>query len=212
MATVKSISDDLESLRSKVKALTESGIVLNAAFDREEARLNRHDEASGLQILRQGIAEELQRLREAEALMRRDYSRANLVSSLGELAVTALVSQGNRLSAIADCLLRGPAPQRQQPFGLVMACVGPGGLPADVGAISISELARESGQPQPEVMGRLREEGYLVFAEESFSLLIDRLAGEVRAGKLHLPVSREKLVEIAALGKPEPSIKITPLE
>ena len=211
MATVKSVSGDFEGFRSEAKALTETGAALNAAFDREEARLNRHDEASSLQALRQRIVDELQRLREAEALMRRDHGRANLVSSLGELAVTALVAQGNRLSAIADCLLHGSA-RRQQPFGLVMAYVGPGGLPEDAGALPISELARESGQPQPEVMGRLWEEGYLLFTEESFSLLIDRLAGDIRAGKLHLPVSREKLVEIAALGKPDQPMKITLLE
>ena len=208
---MNSISGDLGGFRSQAKALTEIGAALNAAFDREEARLNRHDEASRLQTLRQRIVDELQQLREIEASVSRGHSRERLVFSLGELAVTALFSKGNRLSAIAESLVRGPT-YRQQPLGLVMACIGPGGLPEDVGAISISGLARESGQPQPEVMGRLREEGYLVFAEESFSLLIDRLAGEVRAGKLNLPVSREKLVEIAALGQPEPSIKISPLE
>lgn len=211
MENLKPFHSHLMDLRCKARAFIETGIALNAVFDKEEARLKREDEASSLQALYRATAEQLQRLRETEASVSRGHSQANLVLSLGELAVTALVSEGNRLSAIADCLLRGPA-HRQQPFGLVMACIGPGGLPDDAGAVSISELARESGRPQPDVIDKLQEDGYLIFSEEAFSLLIDRLADDVRAGKLHLPVSRDKLVGIAALSKPKPSIKISPLE
>jgi hypothetical protein len=89
-----------------------------------------------------------------------------------------------------------------------MVCVGPEGLPDNVRVISISQLARESNRPQTEIMSKLQDDGYLLFSEEAFSLLIDRLVGDVREGRLHLPVSRDRLVEIAELGKPKPSIKL----
>ena len=51
-----------------------------------------------------------------------------------------------------------------------------------------------------------------IHEEEAFSLLIDRLIIDVREGKLHLPVSREKLVEITGLNKPKLRAKIIELE
>jgi hypothetical protein len=58
----------------------------------------------------------------------------------------------------------------------------------------------------------LRENGYLLFSEEMFSYLIDRLTTDVRQGKLWLPISRDKLTEIAGLSGPNSRIKIVPIE
>lgn len=93
-----------------------------------------------------------------------------------------------------------------------MVRVGPKGLPDDVKAVSISQLARDSNRPEPEIVNRLQEEGYLLFSEEVFSSLIDRLITYVRQGKLCLPASRETLVEIAELNRPKSRIKIVPME
>jgi hypothetical protein len=61
-------------------------------------------------------------------------------------------------------------------------------------------------------VNRLQENGYLVFSEQVFSSLIDTLIVDVRKGRLHLPVSREKLSQIAGLNKPKSRIKIVPIE
>jgi hypothetical protein len=58
----------------------------------------------------------------------------------------------------------------------------------------------------------LRENGYLLFREETFSYLVDKPVADVRQGRLCLPVSREKLAEIMGLDKPESRIKIVPVE
>jgi hypothetical protein len=97
----------------------------------------------------------------------------------------------------------------KKPFGTVMVCVGSKGLPDNIGVISISQLARESNRPQPEIMNKLQDDGYLLFTEEAFSFLIDRLISDIRDGKLHLPLSREKLVEIMELNKQKLRVKIT---
>lgn len=211
MGDLKPFHDDLRDSQSRAKKLAETGLALNALFAGEGIRLKREDAASGLRAAHRAIVEQLQRLKEIEASASCGHSQANLVSFLGGLAVTAIVSQGDGLSAITDYLLRGPT-DRQQPFRLVMVCIGPGGLPDEAEAISISQLARESRRPQHEIMSKLQEDGCLLFSEEAFSLLVDRLIVDVREGKLRLPVSREKLVEITGFSKPKPIVKLIPLE
>ncbi len=210
MGDLKVFRNHLEDLQSKAKHLTETGLALNALFAREEARLNREDEASGLKAVYRAIVEQLQRSRETETTASRGHSQTKLMLSLGELAVTAIVSKGKRLSAITDYLLQMPLDK--EPFGLVMVCIGPRGLPDDVGVISVSQLARESNRSEPEIMSKLRDDGYLLFTEEAFSLLIDRLVVDVREGNLPFPVSRDKLVEITGLNKQKLSPKITRVE
>jgi hypothetical protein len=211
MESLRPSHDYLKDLQSQAKKLTEVGPALNALFAKEETRLKREDGASRLRAMYGAIVEQLQRLREVELSASRDHSQANLMLSVVEATVTAIVSKGRRLPAITDCLLRGPT-DRKQPFGLVMVCIGPGGLPDDVGIISISQLARESGRPQHEIMNELRDDGYLIFSGEAFSTLIDRLIGALREGELHLPLSRDKLAEIMELYKRKLSLRTTKVE
>jgi hypothetical protein len=211
MGNLKSLPSDLEDLQSRARNLTETGLALTALFNREETRLNRENEASRLRSVYSAIVEQLGRLREIESSASRGHGKASLILSVAELAVTATVSRGKSISAIADSLLHG-ATDRQHSFGLVMVCIGPRGLPDDVEAVSISQLARESNRPQPEIINKLQDDGYLLFGEEAFSALISRLIGDVDEGKLHLPVSRDRLVEIAGQNKQKLRVKITEVE
>ena len=211
MESLKSFHDHLKNLQPQAKRLIETGLALNALFAGEETRLKREDEASSLRAACRAIMGQLQHLKGIEASASCRHSQANLVLSLGELALTAMVSKGKRLSAITDYLLHWPT-DRQQPFRLVMICIGPNGLPDDARVVSISQLARESNRPEPEIMNKLQDDGYLLFSEEAFSLLIDRLVGDVCEGKLHLPVSREKLSEITGLNKLKLRAKIIEVE
>ena len=162
-------------------------------------------------MVRCAIVEQLQQLKHIETSASHGHSQANLALFPVGLVVTAMVSKSNRPSAIMDYLLRGPG-DRHRPFGTVMVCVGPKGLPDDAKAVSISQSARDSHRPESEIMNDLQDDGYLLFSEEVFSSLIDELIVDVRQGKLRLPVSREKLAEIAELNKPKSRIKIVPIE
>jgi len=51
------------------------------------------------------------------------------------------------------------------------AAIGPRGLPDDVKAVSVSQSARDSNRPEPEIVKKLQENGYLLLSEEAFSLL-----------------------------------------
>ena len=211
MENLKPFHNQLKNLQSQAKKLTESGLALNSIFDQEETRLKREDEASSLRAVYRAVVEQLQRLERTEASVERGHSQANLILSLGGLAVGAMGSKNKHLSAIADYLLHTPTDE-QRPFGLVMVCIGPKGLPDDVRGVSISQLARESNRLDSQITNKLRKDGYLLFSQEAFSVLIDKLIGDVREGRLSLPISRDKLAEITGLNKPKPRIKVIEAE
>jgi len=211
MENLKQFHSQLKNLESQAKRLTESGLALNALFAQAEARLKREDEASTLIAVRSAIVEQLQWLKYAEASASCAHSQVNLALFPVGLALTAMFSKNSLPSDIADYLLRGPE-DRHRPFGTVMVRVGPKGLPDDAKAVSVSQSARDSNRPEPEIVNRLQENGDLLFSEEVFSSLIDKLTADVRQGKLSLPVSREKLAEIAGSNKPKSRIKIVPIE
>jgi hypothetical protein len=211
MEGVKSFYEYLWGLRSQAEDLIDVRLGLNALFAEEETRLQREDEASILRAVHGIIAEKLKELRGIEDSARYDNSRTDAISYVTGLVREAIVSKDNRASAIRDYLVRKET-ERKQPFGLVMVCIGGKGLPDDARAVSISQSARNSNRLESEIMKALRENGYLVFTEETFSYLIDRLTTDVRQGKLRLPVSRDKLAQIMGFNKPKSSIKIVPTE
>jgi len=206
MDNLKPLHSQLEGLQSKTKNLTKTSIALNTLFTREKTRIKWKDEASNLRAVYRAIVEQFQRLKEVEASASLGHSQAKLMLFPIGLVVTAMIAKENRLSAMEDYLLKAKADK--QPFGMVMVRIGPKGLPDDVEVVSISQLARESHRPQPEIMNELQDDGYLLFTEETFSLLIDRLIADVCEGKLRLPVSRDKLAEITGLNKPKPRIRV----
>lgn len=211
MESLRSCRDHLKDLQSRAKELTETGLALDALFAGEEIRLRREDEISRLRAVRGAIVSQLQWLRELELVARRGHTQANLRVSLIGLVVTAVVSTSKPLTAVVGRLF-DRLNDREQPFGLVMVCIGPKGLPEDAGVISISRLARQSDRPQPEIVSKLQEDGYLLFSEEAFRLLIDRLIDDVREGKVRLPVSRDKLAEITGVSRQGLNLKITQVE
>ena len=211
MEGLKSFHEHVRNLRPEAEKLIDAGFALNALFAEEEIRLKREDEASILMTVRSAVVEQLEELKRIEALADLGHSRVSAASYVAELVATAIVSRGNRASAVKDYMLR-KATEKKEPFGLIMIRIGPKGLPADAKALSISQLARDSNQTEPETVRRLWENGYLLFSEEGFSSLIDTLVADVRRGKLRLPVSREKLADIAGFNKPKASIKIVPID
>jgi len=211
MEGLESFHDRLKDLQPQGKKLIETMVALNALFVEEEIRQKRDDEASILMSVHRAIVEQALELKHGETSARLGHSEANLALLPLRLVLAGIFSNSNLPSAITDYVLRGPD-DKDRPFGTVMVCVGPKGLPDDAKAVSISRSARESNRLEPEIVNRLQEDGYLVFGEEVFSSLIDRLIVDVRQGKLRLPVSRERLLEIAGLNKPKSRIKIVPVE
>ena len=204
MENLKSFYDQLENLQRQAKTLTLAGLSLITLFDEEAKRLDREDEASRLRALFNAIAEDLERVKSSESSASYAHSQVSLVvswSTLGVAAVMAMVSKDNRLSSH---LLKSLGNKKKPPFGNVLVCIGPEGLPDDVEIVSVSRLARESNRLESEVINGLGERGCLLFSEEAFSRLIDKLVEAVREGRLRLPISREKLSQITLPGEWKP--------
>ena len=211
MEGLKSFYEHLRNLWPEAEKLIDARLALNALFAEEEIRLKREDEASKLRAAYGTIAEKLKELRRIEASASYGYSRAKPILFLTGLAAEAIFAKRNRASAAKDYLVR-EGTDRKQPFGLVMVSIGPRGLPDDLGVISVSQLARESRRPESEIVNKSQQHGNLLFGEETFSLLIDRLITDIREGRLHLPISGDKLAQIIGLKRPKSSIKIVPIE
>jgi len=198
----------LENLRFQVRKLTAAVLSLSNLFAEEARRLNWRDEASRLKALHFTIRQQLDRAKSNESAASYGYSEAGLIRSLGGLAVGGtikMLSKNKELQAFSDHLLKNLGGEKR-PFGTVLICVGPRGMPDDVQVVSVSRLARESKREESEVINELERRGCLLFSEKAFSLLIDKLACDVQEGRLHLPVFREKLMEIW----PQASIRLIP--
>lgn len=198
MESLKPFHSCLENLQTKAKSLTTTGLALNALLTEAGIRLSRGNEASRLKALYRTVLAQLERVERSELSAKHGHSQADLIFSLGELAVGGIMkmtSKSKQQSAMGDYLLQSPTDKRQ-PFGLVMISTGAKGLPDDAHVVSISQLARESSREESDIINKLREDGYLLFNEKTFSLLIDRLVTDIRDGRLHLPVSGETLFQV----------------
>ncbi len=188
----------LESLLSQVRKVTAASLSLSNMFAEEAARVNWRDEASRLETLYFSIRRQLDEAKRHEDAASYGYSKANLIISLGRLAVGGtikLLSKNEQMQSFSDHLLNDLGGE-ERPFGMVIICVGPKGMPDDVRVVSISRLARESNREESGVISELQKGGCLLFSEKAFSLLIDKLTCDVREGRLFLPISTQKLTEI----------------
>jgi hypothetical protein len=211
MEGLKSFHDRLKNLQPQGKRLIETMVALNALFAEDEIRQKREDEVSILMAVRCAIVEQLEELKRIETAASLGHSQGNIVQFPIRLVSAGIFLKNSPPSATMDYLLRGSDP-KHRPFGTVMVCVGPKGLPDDAKAVSISQLARNSNRLEPQIVNGLQADSCLVFTEEAFSLLIDRMVVDIREGKLHLPVSGDNLAEIAESNKPKSRITIVPIK
>jgi hypothetical protein len=206
MADLASRSCDVENLRRQAENLTSTALSLVSVFTQEASRLDRNDEALRLKALYYSIIQQLHRAKHSENTAEYGRVRADTISTLGGLALGAVakrVSKNKQLSALTDTLFESPL-AKEPPFGKVLICVGPRGLPDGVEIVCISRLARKSNREELGIIKELQEHGFLLFSEKTFSSLIDKLANDIHEGWRHLPVSMKELTEIKASGTSDP--------
>lgn len=200
MEGLDSFNACLKNLHHQAGILAVAAVSLSGSFEAEAERLRREDAATRLKAIYVAIAQALQLSRWAEDAARYEYTNQNLARGVIGLAagvILALTTKNQQASNLVGHAFDTDTHEKR-PFGTVMVWVGPKGVPDDVGIVSISELARETHRPECEIIQKLREGSYLLFTQEAFSSLIDKLAIDVREGRLDLPVSSEKLSEIGA--------------
>ena len=204
MAGLDSFYVCLKDLRRQAGVLAVSEVSLSEYFQVEVERLTREDEAERLEALYAAVAQELEQSRQLEGAASYGHAKGDLIVTLGGLAARAILAATTK-NPQAWNLARHVFDRdtnKTRPFGTVMACVGPKGLPDDVRVVSISELARESDRSDGDITQELRKGGCLLFSQEAFSRLVDKLVIDVGEGRLRLPVSAEKLLESETPGHP----------
>jgi hypothetical protein len=194
MADITGEDTNLKDLRQRAKELALGVESLAAQFEKEDTHLKQRDDVARLRALCSAVLQGMEWAKSMERAASYGHTEARMVSSLFQVGagLIMMMSEDRMMQAISHELLAGPR-GREPNYGSVLVRIGPEGLPEDVEVISISSLARESKLGESEVINRLLESGNLLFGEESFSHLIDRLTGEILKGKLSLPVSAERL-------------------
>ncbi len=198
MEGLTSHSAYLRNLKHQARELTSHSLSLANLLAEEASRLHRQGEASRLKALYSSIRQQMEETKSLENAVSYGHSKTKLITSLAGLAVGVAIqmaSKDKQALAFSNHLLKNLG-GKEHPFGTVLVSVGPKGLPDDIQVVSISELARQSNRQESEVISELRERGHLLFSEEAFSRLIDRLTIDVQEGRLLLPVPTEKLAEI----------------
>jgi hypothetical protein len=188
----------LKNLRHEAGILAGVAVSLSESFEAEAERLRREDTAARLKAIYVAIAQALQLSRLTEDAVRHEDTKQNLARGVIGLVTgvfIALTAKNQPASNLVGHAFDTDTHERR-PFGTVMVWVGPKGVPDDVGIVSISELARDSNRPEIEIIQKLRKGGYLLFNQEEFSYLINKLVIDVREGRLELPVSSDKLSEL----------------
>lgn len=209
MEGLTSYSAHVKSLQLQAAKLVSAGPALTSLLNEEASRLRRQDEASRLEALRSSIMQKLEWARTMEGAARYGDTKAKLTGSLFELGagiIMKLATDDRRVQGVANHLLKNIG-GKDLPFGTVMVCIGPKGVPGDVTAISISELARKSDREESQVISELERRGYLLFSERAFSLLMDRLTGDLQTGRASLPTPAEKLPQMMTLSRFRPATK-----
>lgn len=195
--------DHLDSFRASLQAIQQETEILSSAsaslsetFAAESVRLSREDMGRRLQSIRASISRDLAQLAEEESTASYVNSKWRFGCSIAGLFAKGIVTAATENRKTRNLVNRlvddttGP----KRTYGTLMVCVGPKGLPDDVQAASISELSRKFALAESEVVRRLQDKDYLLFREEDFSRLTDKLINEIREGQLSLPVSHEKLM------------------
>ena len=199
--------EGLESFHAYVKnlchqagILAEAAVSLSKSFEIEADRLTREDGAHRLKAIHAAVVEKLEWSKRLESAASYGYTKASLPFSIaGSIAkIIVAATENQRARNFVNQVFDTDA-DKKRPYGTVMVCVGPRGLPDDVRVVSISELARERNLSESEIIQKLQKGGCLLFSQETFSRLIDKLVIDVREDRLHLPIPIEKLTGVERL-------------
>jgi hypothetical protein len=121
--------------------------------------------------------------------------KGDAVSAIGGLIVKGVGSATGRLTWVEEFEknLTARRGRKQHCFGMIMVCVGKGGLPDDVRVVSVSELARKQNRSESAVIHEIQESGVLLFPPHEFWQLIEGLVSDIHKGKSRLPIPPEQL-------------------
>jgi hypothetical protein len=204
MENMTACSQWVEALHSRAQAQADALKCLAKVFAEKAKHLLRRDQAECLDELRARVAHEVEELQQLEADESYSFTSTKLISGLGKFTVGSVVAavRGTRKHPIyIGAKLAADELARTKPFGTVVVAVGPGGVPNEVNAISLSWYARKLGQSESQVAAAIQGRCYHVMMPEPFFTALDKLKDKVLEGAASLPVAHAGLLLKSASGE-----------
>jgi hypothetical protein len=188
-------SDKLKDLHERIIRRAAVVAELGTVLASREGELHRHNEVAGIRRLRARILGEVEQIRAVERAAASGHSVAATVAGLGALAIGGAVSavDGRRGPKQIGARVASQMLSRKVPFGNVMALVGEEGIPTDVKAVSISELARDSGRGESAIMADLRASGQRLITPDVLGKILDKRERELLNASTLPPVRIQRL-------------------
>ncbi len=199
MESLKLLQDYLNNIQNQAEMLAQAVVSLNKSFQNEADHLAREQGVQCLKMCHATVIKDLEQARRLEGILSYENSKNELKLSFAGLAVrfiTAAITENQKVRNSVNQFF-DRSKRNKRPYGTVMVCIGVKWIPDDVRVVSISELAREANRLESEVIQQLQQTGSQVFTESAFSSFIDKLVADIREGRLHLPLTGEKLSKIA---------------
>ena len=211
MATEGITIQYLLNLKERLRERGSACEALDTFFSKGADRMAREADIAWLQNLTIRLKQHLE-----EAVLNEDRAqyaslKGDAVSSIGGFIVKGIGSAigGHTWSSEAfEKDLTGRRARKQRTFGMIMVCIGKGGLPDDVHIVSVSEKARTQNRSESTIILEIQQSGALLFAPDKFMQLIEELVRDIRKGKSRLPILPEQLpVKLVPVKRPSLNIK-----
>jgi len=181
----------LEALRSRVRAQIDALAVLAEAFLQEAEYLCRYEQARILGALQDRIRQEVKDMRRMEESASYGFNWAMTITGSAKLALWSLIAakRHSKEHPLTIGLEHAKSDfSRTAPFGTVVVAVGPKGIPDDVKVISLSHCARERSRPESEIVAAIEDRGYQLIEPKSFLRTLEELKEQVLKGSVTFPV------------------------
>jgi hypothetical protein len=184
----------LLDLKARVREMGSACQVLNNFFATGAVRIAQEPDVERLRSLATQLKHKLE-----EAGLSEERARSSLAEwdggiKMGNSIVAATGSAiGKRGWVEGAERLEKRRASKQHDFGMILVCVGQGGLPDDVHVVSISELARIKNRAESEIIREIQQAGELLFSPEVFLQMLDTIIEQLRRGELRLPIPPKQL-------------------
>jgi hypothetical protein len=194
MADIEVNSQYLYDLRKQLREIMSDCQTLNIFFVTGAVRIAREPDVKTLQNLTNKIKQQVE-----EAVSREERERSSTANwdngvKIGSAFVTVISSSIGKHGWIegAERIVKRRTGKRHC-FGMIMICVGKGGLPNDVHVVSISELARSQNREESEIIREIQQRGEWLFSPEVFLQMLDTIIEQLHRGELRLPILPKQL-------------------
>lgn len=189
MADIEVNTQYLLDLKEQVRELRAVCQALDDFFVIGADRIAREPDVEQLRTLATRLKHQLQEAIISEDSARSSSAKFDAGTSVGNLFATGIgIVTGNRGLVEGAERLQKKRAGRQHCFGMIVVCVGIGGLPDDIQVISISGRAREKNLPESNVIHKIHETGAILFTPDRFWQLIEEVVHNIQEGKIRLPI------------------------